>query len=79
MSERTTTVLGGDTLSGIALREMGSASLWPRLFARNEAAIMREIDRRDVGRLVRRVGRDMHPEDWIFPSMKLVIPHVARA
>lgn len=78
MSERTVTVIGGDTLSGIALKEMGRASLWPKLFARNEATIMREIDRRDVGRLVKRVGRDMHPEDWVFPGMTLVIPHVSR-
>jgi nucleoid-associated protein YgaU len=70
MSERTVVVKGGDTLSAIALREMGRADLWPKLFARNEANIVTEQMRRNIGRVVPRYN----PEDWIFPGMTLTIP-----
>jgi nucleoid-associated protein YgaU len=68
--ERTVTVKGGDTLSGIALRELGDASQWRIVLARNKEAIGSEQKRRGIDWNL----RYYEPENWIFPGTVLVIP-----
>jgi nucleoid-associated protein YgaU len=52
----------GDTLSSIAKREFGSASLWPLLWLKNQIMLHREQQ------LLGRIMRHMKGPDWIFPG-----------
>lgn len=58
----TVTVKPGDTLSGIAERELGDASKWPMLYNLNEEAIRREQTKGRTG------------PDWIYPGTVLKLP-----
>lgn len=66
----------GDTLGGVAAREMGAAHRWPKLFQVNREAILAEQKRRGLPQTVglrTRTTMELGP-DWIFPGTILHIP-----
>lgn len=64
----TYTIKNGDTLSGLALRFLGDARLWPRLWQANA-----EVLEREQKKIARRNVRMTGP-NWIFPGTEIVIP-----
>lgn len=56
----------GDTLSGIALRELRDAGAWPLLFRINQVAIS--------AAQAMPARRCMRGADWIFPGTRLLVP-----
>jgi len=63
-------VAPGDTLYGLALRYYGSPERWPDIYSANITVI---YEAQQKGSARRELCRN-HPENWIFPGTRLLIP-----
>ena len=70
------TVKGGDTLSGIAARELGNGMRWPAIYAANRTVIDAgyAVAKSVLRRFDPRRREIHHPSDFIRPGQVLVLP-----